>query len=386
MGPQMKKLNILLLSALLQFPLSSSAQLPSIGGHASVPDSWLLGNGSKWHHQTAKSDTPAQLIFRQPTLAERPIVEKAMRIFENSSAKSMALLDGNNVVWVGYKEPAKERSRFLSMSIGKTVASMAVGKAICAGKFSLNSVTQDIIPELKETDLGKATVRDLLMMASGTWEGNSDSTIYTNKQISEMDSGQLSTLDVLKTAQVSSAHKGFLGTKRKSGEEFAYRSTDPLTLGVIINKTTGATYAKWVEQEVLLPAGIEVSGVIGQDKFNYGASAGNVRLTLNDWMRFAIWVKQNEAAQGCFGNYVRESSKTQIANSSKRSGKLFDGYGYLTWTENARLKDSYWAVGHGGQRIGWNQKNNRILIAFSNIENYMDDLYWLYRDWAEIKE
>jgi len=127
----MKKLNILLLSALLLLPLSASAQLPSVGGNPSVPDSWLLGNGQRWHHQTAKSNTPSQLIFRQPTPTEKPIVEKAMRIFETSSAKSMALLDGNNVVWVGYKEPSNEKSLFFSMSIGKTVASMAVGKAMC---------------------------------------------------------------------------------------------------------------------------------------------------------------------------------------------------------------------------------------------------------------
>lgn len=309
-----------------------------------------------------------------------------MRVLETSSAKGMALLDGNNVVWVGYKEPSNEQSRFLSMSVGKTVASMAVGKAICAGKLRLNSVAQNVVPELQGTDLGKSTVRDLLMMASGTWEGNSDSTITTNKQNTDMDSGQLSTLDVLKTPQVSSAHKAMFGSARKPGEEFAYRSTDPLVLGVMINKTTGTTYAQWVEQQVLLPAGVETSGIIGQDRFNYGASAGNVRLTLNDWMRFAIWVKQSESAQGCFGDYVREASKTQIANSSKKSGKLFDGYGYLTWTENARLRDSYWAVGHGGQRIGWNHKNNRMIIAFSNVENYMDDLYWLYKDWAQIKE
>jgi len=382
----MKKLNILLLSALLLLPLSASAQLPSVGGNPSVPDSWLLGNGQRWHHQTAKSNTPSQLIFRQPTPTEKPIVEKAMRIFETSSAKSMALLDGNNVVWVGYKEPSNEKSLFFSMSIGKTVASMAVGTAICAGKFSINSVTEDLVPELNGTALGKATVRDLLMMASGTWEGNPDSTIATPKQFADIDYGLISTLDVLKTSQVSSAHKNLFGSTRKPGDEFAYKSTDPLVLGVIINKTTGTTYARWVEQEVLQPAGIETAGVIGQDRSNYGNSAGNMRLTLNDWMRFAVWVKQNEITQGCFGNYIREASKTQISNKSKRSGKLFDGYGYFIWTENARLRDSYWAVGHGGQRVAWNHKNNRILIAFSNIENYMDDLYWLYRDWAEIKE
>jgi CubicO group peptidase (beta-lactamase class C family) len=222
------------------------------------------------------------------------------------------------------------------------------------------------------------------MMASGTWEGNPDSTIRTNKQNADMDSGQLSFLDVLITPKVSSAHKNLFGSLRKPGEELAYKDTDPLTLGVMINKTTGTTFAKWVEQEVLLPAGIETGGIVGQDKFSYGFSSGNVRLTLNDWMRFAWWVKQNESAQGCFGDFVREASKTQIANSSKKFGKSFDGYGYLIWTENARLRDSYWAVGHGGQRIGWNHKNNRMLIAFSNVENYMDDIYWLYKDWANL--
>lgn len=370
--------------ALILFGNQALAQLPSVGGYASIPDSWLLSDGPKWHHQTSTSNVPTQLIFRQPSLAEKPIVEKAIQLLETSSAKGMALIDGNNVVWVGYKEPSNERSRFLTMSVGKTVASMAAGKAICAGKFSLNSITQDIVPELKGTDLGKATVRDLLMMASGTWEGNVDSTITTNKQNSDMDSGQLSTIDVLKTTQVSSAHKNLFGSARLPGEVFAYRSTDPLVLGVMINKATGTTYAKWVEQQVLLPAGIETSGIIGQDKFGYGASGGNVRLTLKDWIRFALWVKQNEGTQGCFGDYVREASKTQIANRSKRAGKLFDGYGYLIWTENVRLRDSYWAVGHGGQRIGWNHKNNRMLIAFSNIENYMDDLYWLYRDWVNV--
>jgi CubicO group peptidase (beta-lactamase class C family) len=380
----MKKITLVVLGTFLLIN-QAPAQLPSVDGIASVPDSWLLSNGQRWHHQTAKSNTPSQLIFRQPTPTEKPIVEKAMRIFETSSAKSMALLDGNNVVWVGYKEPSNEKSLFFSMSIGKTVASMAVGKAICAGKFSINSVTEDLVPELNGTALGKATVRDLLMMASGTWEGNPDSTIATPKQFADIDSGLISTLDVLKTPQVSSAHKNLFGSTRKPGDEFAYKSTDPLVLGVIINKTTGTTYARWVEQEVLLPAGIETSGVIGQDRFNYGNSAGNMRLTLNDWMRFAVWIKQNETAQGCFGNFVREASKTQISNRSKRSGKFYDGYGYFIWTENARLRDSYWAVGHGGQRVAWNHKNNRMLITFSNIENYMDDLNWLYRDWAELK-
>jgi hypothetical protein len=51
-----------------------------------------------------------------------------------------------------------------------------------------------------------------------------------------------------------------------------------------------------------------------------------------------------------------------------------------------RRENSYWASGYGGQRIAWNHKNQRILIAFSDIENYMDDLYWLYRDWSSVPD
>jgi CubicO group peptidase (beta-lactamase class C family) len=375
-----------MLLILVLFSGFSVAQLPSSGGFAAAPDEWLLSRGQPWHHKTQISSAPAPLIFRDSTPGERAVVEKASQLFQNSSAKSMALIDGNEVVWVGYKGNVNDKSMFNGFSVGKTVTAMAVGKAICSGKFSLDSVAQDTIPELRGTDLGKTTVRQLLTMSSGTWEGNPDSTISNNRQDRGIDTGTLSNLDVLGTEQVSSAHKGFFGSTRKPGQEFAYRNTDPLLLGAMINKTTGTTFARWVEQEVLLPAGIQSPGIIGQDQFGFGNSGGGVRLTMPDWIRFAVWLKQNQTASGCFGDFVRQATKTQISNSSKKVGKLFDGYGYLTWTDNVRMRDSYWAVGHGGQRIGWNHQNQRMLIVFSNLENFMDDVYWLYKDWANVKQ
>jgi hypothetical protein len=115
-----------------------------------------------------------------------------------------------------------------------------------------------------------------------------------------------------------------------------------------------------------------------------GAADGNVRMYLEDWIRFAVWVKAQEAGTGCFSAYVRQASTRQIPNTSKKSGAAFDGYGYLTWTDNRQRRDSYWAVGHGGQRIGWNHANARMLVAFSNVEDYMMDLYGLYAEWAAI--
>lgn len=376
----MKIIFVLLVSSL--FVNYASAQLQSVNGYAAASDDWLLGQGQQWHYRTSTAGKPKPLNFRAPKPEEKDLVEKAQQMLATSSAKSIALIDGVDVVWVGYKSPADASSHLLSFSVGKTMTSMAVGKAICQGNISLTSITEDLVSELKGTDLGKSTVRNLLMMSSGTWEGNKDSTIVTREQDGQLLSGKMNNLDLLRTPQISTYQIRVFG-KSKAGESFHYHSTDPLTLGVILNKTTGMEYAEWLEKEVLLPAGIETYGIIGRDKSGYGSTDGNQRLTMKDWIRFAVWVKENEMASGCFGDYVRAASTTKISNNTQ-SGKSFGGYGYLIWTDNNRLKGSYWAVGHGGQRIGWNHKNNRMLIAFSNVENYMDDLHRLYKDWVTL--
>ena len=373
------------LASLMCLPLTAFAQLPSSGQFASAPDEWLLSNGQAWHYQTKIAKPASTLVFREPLNHEKEIVEKAQRLFERSSAKAMALVSANQVVWVGYKPPASPSNRFLSFSVGKTVTAMAVGKAICDGKLSLDDQVSKVIPELSGTDLGKATIEHLLKMSSGTWAGNPDTTIWTSEQDQRVRSGSMTYLDVLSTSQVSSAAKNSQGIPWKPGEQFIYRSTDPLTLGVALNKTTGTSYAKYVEREVLIPAGIRRPAIIGQDHFGYGTSDGNVRMYLEDWIRFAVWVKANESGSGCFSDYIRRAVNKQIPNSRK-TGAQFEGYGYQIWTDNSKHRDSYWAAGHGGQRIGWNHANKRVLIVFSNVENYMTDLYDLYAQWATLAD
>jgi hypothetical protein len=70
---------------------------------------------------------------------------------------------------------------------------------------------------------------------------------------------------------------------------------------------------------------------------------------------------------------------TQIATGRKAT----KGYGYLTWTDSVDAPNTAWAWGYGGQRIGWSHDNNRMLIAFSNREDWMPDLATLLRDWKD---
>jgi len=363
---------------------SACAQImPMQGTTPSAPDEWLLSPGPAWYYRASPSPTPRELVYRKPTPAEEEVVRKAQSLLANSSGKAMALVSGNEVVWYSFKPPAS-RSRFMhGFSMGKTLTAMAVGKAICAGRLARDTVTADVLPQLKNTDLGAATVRDLLRMSSGTWEGNRDSTVWTKEEREAIDSKRSNWLEFLATSRAGTAEKGVFG-KRKPGSEFVYHSTDPLTLGLLLQRATGTTYAKWVEQEVLHAAGTSSPSVVGQDHTELGQADGTVRMTFEDWIRFAIWVKESQTAEGCFGNYVREATQTQITDRSKTGRIGYLGYGYLTWVGTLPGSNSYWAVGYGGQRIGWNRDNSRMLIVFSNVENYMEEVHKLSADWARL--
>lgn len=368
----------------------------SVGAHAQslpktsdnkpiIPNNWLLGNPAKHHYQTTTAAVPSTIVFREPRDKEIEAVARAQQLLANSESKSFALINGNEVVWLGYKAPASNNSRFLSMSIGKTVTAMAVGAAMCEGKLKPSTRVGELVPELENSHLGKSTVTDLLRMSSGVQEANSDSTIETPAQRDAIFAGRMSYLDLLRTERASSQHRNLFGG-RQPGETFSYGTTDPLTLAVMLNRATGTTYARYVEQKVLIPAGIARPGAIGQDHFGYGQGAGNVRLTMEDWIRFAVWVKASSQKSDCFGDYLRKAVSTQISNRSQAHGSLFGGYGYLIWTENRHSTlDSFWASGYGGQRIAWNRSNNRMLVVFSNEQSHMVDIYKLYADWAALK-
>lgn len=366
------------------FACNACAQiLPSQGTTPSAPDDWLLSAGPAWYYRASPSPSPREIVYRKPNPAEEEVVRKAQALFAGSSGKAMALVSGSEVVWYGFKPPASRSRFFHGFSMGKTVTSVAIGKAICAGKLARDTVTADVLPELKNIDLGAATVRDLLRMSSGTWEGNKDSTVWTKEEREAIDSKRSNWLEFLTTSRAGTAEKGVFG-KRKPGSEFIYHSTDPLTLGLLLQRATGTTYAKWIEQEVLHAAGTSSPAVIGQDHTELGQADGTVRMTFEDWIRFAIWVKESQTAEGCFGNYVREATQTQITDRAKTGRIGYLGYGYLTWVGTLPGSNSYWAVGYGGQRIGWNRDNARVLIVFSNVENYMEEVHKLSADWARL--
>jgi CubicO group peptidase (beta-lactamase class C family) len=355
---------------------------------ASAPDNLLLKKtGPAWWYTTKPSPQPIEIKQRVPSPAELEVITTARALLANRPAKAIALVDGDDVVLSEFKAPANAQAMFYGYSMGKTVTSMAVGKAICQGKLKLDTKSEELVPELKGKALGNASVADLLKMASGTADPNPDSTIFVGDQAKEWFAGKLSYIDVLSSDRVATAKQGVFGDY-KPGEQFSYKSTDPLLLSIMLSRATGMGGGEWVQREVLNPMGAASPGLYEQDKDHQGQGSAGLNATLDDWIRFGRWVKRSSKESGCFGDFVRAALSTKIRNSgtvqTRKFGGLFAGYGYYVWTENQIAADTAWFVGYGGQRIGIDLKSERMIVVFSNLESWMPEIYELSKSWNKL--
>lgn len=378
------------ISTLVLCPPLHAQNMLKDGGAASTPDDWLLARkGSRWWYDIQPSLHPVQLQKATPTAQEQAVIERARTLFANRPAKAIALMDGAKVLYQEYKAPADDDSYLSGFSMGKTVTAMAVGQALCDGKLKMETAASELMPELNGKALGKATVRDLLRMASGGAEPNADSSVWTPAQFQAWKTGELNLVDLVSDDRVAKAARGVF-SEYKPGEHFSYKQTDPFVLGIMVSRATGITADQWMQAKVLDPMGVALPGIYQQDRAKNGLADSGFRMHMEDWMRFALWVKQSSKETGCFGEFVRASATTQIANDANRAarkaGTLFDGYGYLTWTDSTMAPNTSWAVGWGGQRIGWDNNSDRMVVVFSNAENWMPDIYGLAKDWNSLSK
>jgi CubicO group peptidase (beta-lactamase class C family) len=229
-------------------------------GAALLPDAMLMYNpGRPWWYASKPSPTPLALGTRAPSRDEEAVIAYAHGLLMSRPAKAIALLDGDNIVFVEYKDPAGPESAFFGASMGKTVTSMIAGKAICAGQLAMDARADKLLPELKGKALGTATVADLLRMASGAADPSSDSSIMTREQVDEWWAGRLKLVDLVAENSHSMAARGVF-SDYKPGEQFSYKSTDPLTLGIMVHRASGKPMSSWFQSSVLDPMGAAFAG------------------------------------------------------------------------------------------------------------------------------
>jgi len=360
-------------------PAVTNAQtLPQKDGRPLMPDEWLFSPGQPFHYRVPASNTGRRLLERTASQKELKAIDEIERYFSSIPSKAYLLGDGENIVKVSFKSPASPTSTFLSASVDKTVTAMSAGVAVCDGKIKMETKAKELLPELAGIHIGESTLRDNLMMASGTVNALDDSQSLTSDELGGLVTGKISFMDLI---------KGRLGKQQgwqKPGEKFSYKTQDPTLVGMLVSAAygkNGRDFREWQTEHFFSKMDLNDRRFQGRDQFGYAWAEGNTRLTLNDWARFALFVQASRKKDDCYGDFVRKGTTTQI-KTDRRFASMYRGYGYLTWTDNDDIPNSYSALGYGGQAIVWSTKNDKYFIVFSNNIN-PPEIHRMARLWLQ---
>ncbi|HLG02356.1 MAG TPA: serine hydrolase [Bacteroidia bacterium] len=139
-----------------------------------------------------------------------------------------------------------DRSYSNSFSMAKTVVSILVGCAIADGHIkSIDQPVHDFLPEYKNGELAKVTIKHLVIMSSAI-AFNED---YVNPLAYPAESYYGSNLCDLTMAYQS--------VRGDPGVLFDYQSGNTQLLGFVLKKATGKTVADYASEKLWIPMGAE---------------------------------------------------------------------------------------------------------------------------------
>jgi CubicO group peptidase (beta-lactamase class C family) len=338
------------------------------------------------------SASPTPLRYRTDLgFSERHKIGKANAIFSANPTLAMILIDKGEIILERYHPEITEKTPLLGYSMSKSLTSMTVGKAHCAGDLrDLDVQAKAVNPSLGETAYGEATVRQLLMMASGAIRGSAPSggSPYRAGLGNPADRPVYwSSLNQLRKFGANQPKQD--GALVQAGEEFSYKNLDTQALAFLFPTTGEKSFTSVFESAIWQASGAEDKGYWIHDSAGTIYTMASFHATARDWARLAMALLDSVASPkgDCYGDYIKEATTTRIRNNSRAMGedywigRAFAGYGYQFWTLNDADPDAIYLNGALGQRIAISPKKQRIMVVFSHAESYMGELYRFFAEW-----
>ena len=352
--------------AIAQNTVSSAAQS---SGYLSVATNrhWLELQGK-----------PRELVKKPLDNRQQQIANMAERLSANTSVLSLVLIEGDQIIFESYNASSAAHKHMFSWSMSKSLTSLTVGAALCSGKIqSLDKPAEELSAELKGTILGKATVKQLLMMAGGVADAADFTGEHMNSAWTPIAIGQVLTGQEYVEKYGGPVRELF--GERSPGSKFNYSNLNTLALESVVEANGG--FLKVFEEQIWQKIGAERKGSWVLDKSGRAVTYAGFSATPRDFARLALWsIEQTSKPDDCMSKYLKEATSRQIDNFSN-TAKNFKHYGYQMWVNNGVPRPSYWWAGFGGQRVGIDTEKKRVIVVSSWREDYMDQVYSLFERW-----
>lgn len=280
----------------------------------------------------------------------------------NSITGLLVLKDGKVVTEI-YQRGNGPDTRWMSMSVAKSITATLIGAAIRDGAIKgEDSQVVDYVPALKGSAYDGVTVGQILGMNSGVkWDETytdpaSDRRALLKAQIAQVPGGLMKVMAALpRAAEPGMAHKYSTGETQVAGE--------------IVIGATGKSLSDYLSEKIWQPYGMEAEAKWWLDSPNGNEIGGSgLSATLRDFARFGQFFLDGGIAGG---------TKVVPDGWTERAGQpvsLKDGtpveYGMMWWpaeTDQGKAHKVFAAMGIQGQNVFIDPKE-RVVIAVNGAQ------------------
>jgi CubicO group peptidase (beta-lactamase class C family) len=291
----------------------------------------------------------------------------------------LVLKDGR-VAYEYYGGGNTQTTLWTSRSVGKSVVSVLVGIAIKEGYIhSVQDRITRYLPELKGTAWDGVTLQNLLQHTSGiAWNEDYADPHSDFAQLTRCESQADAYSCVLRLVSTLKRKPGV-----KPGEVWSYNTGGAWLVGLLLERATHMTLARFLETRLWSRFAMEHDGVwesLDTGKVDMGGHGFNA--TLRDWGRFGLFVmREGKLSNGDSllpGNWMAKSIQWTRAKDSVTPDTPDGIYGYQWWSggllskerdtdgANATASRTFRAEGIYGQSIAINPKEQLVIVQWSS--------------------
>jgi CubicO group peptidase (beta-lactamase class C family) len=273
---------------------------------------------------------------------------------------AILVLDNGRIALERYRYGNTDQTRWMSMSVAKSVTSTLIGAAVKQGR--IRSITDPVtryVPALSGSAYDGVSVRDVLMMASGVrWnetytDPKSDRRRLLEAQIAQAPGGVLAVLKSLPRA----AEPGTVNN---------YNTGETQVAAEILRGAVGTSLSAYLSDRIWSKVGMEADAKWWLDSPNGTEIGGSgISATLRDYGRFGLFLLKDGIANGDSilpAGWIHDATTPKVL----RGGSTVD-YGYLWWTPTAaesRRDSAFMAEGIHGQILYVNPAAKVIVVLW----------------------
>jgi CubicO group peptidase (beta-lactamase class C family)/inosine-uridine nucleoside N-ribohydrolase len=287
----------------------------------------------------------------------------AERFAERTYTNALLVLRDGVLVHERYYNRTNADTRFLSMSMAKSITSILVGMAIADGAIgSVDDLVTKYVPELSSGAYAGVTIRQALMMRSGAdWNERYD--FSAQSPMMRLHNGSIVENRIRFTEPALT-----IARKAAPGSTFNYSTLETGVLGLVVARAARQPLEQYMSERFWKRAGMQADGYFladGAEGFGRVVNGMGFNATARDFARIGLMMLDDGRANGrqlLPAAWVRESTVPSPGNEPTESRATL-GYQYQWWTFTD--SEAYTAIGLQGQRIYVDPVTRTVVVKLS---------------------